>query len=190
MFGDSITSGYQLQSDAAFPAMLERKLQSDGHYVDLVNMSAAANTIAKAPQRVNEVLQHAPDLVIVQLGSSDALRGVDVKEVIYPNLNKIAYELRAHEISVLICGLNVPEKMSKSYSQLLSTAYSRSAEWSRSGYYANILKGVIGRSDLTLADGLHPNEKGTLAMVHEIYPIVEEMVKRQQEYITQKESAF
>lgn len=183
VYGDSLTSGHQFDASASFPAMLERKLRSDGYNATVSNLSEDGQTMADGAKNINKVLALNPDIVIVQFGVNDAFRGVDIAKVIYPNLNTIVGALRERQIGVLLCGIKEPNLMNEAYSKALNKMFYTSASYYKTSYYPNILKGVTGRADLTLADGLHPNEKGILTMIHGIYPTVEQLVKWRQKYL-------
>lgn len=183
VYGDSITSGYQLDQNSSFTTMLERKLLSEGYYVKVVNMSVAGETSSGGVKRMKDLYLQLPDIVLVELGINDAMRGIDVKQTISPNLSNIVNALVKKNIGVLICGVKGPQNMKKSYNSVFETMYYAIAKTYHTSYYQNILKGVTGRSDFTLADGLHPNEKGTLQMVQNIYPTVLSLVKWRKKYL-------
>lgn len=183
VFGDSLTSGYQLDNNSNFPAMLERKLKSDGYNVKVLNQSISGETSSGGVKRLNDLLLELPDIALVELGINDAMRGIDVNNTISPNLSTIIGALKQRNVGVLVCGVKGPLNMKKSYNQMFEAMYYALASSHKTSYLQNILKGVAGRAELTLADGLHPNEKGTLQMVQNVYPTVLALVKWRIKYL-------
>jgi acyl-CoA thioesterase-1 len=188
ILGDSLTSGYQLDPKAAFPIILEQKLKSAGYNAKVISMNLPGETMAGGFKRLPDVLRQKPDIVMVQLGINDALKGIDVNNVIYPSLNKIVSTLKVQEIGVMILGMKAPASVKSSYAKQFEKMYYLTSNHYRTSLYPNTLKGITGHSKLTLADGFHPNEKGTLTMVHNMYPTIEKLVKWRVKYLKYKES--
>lgn len=177
VFGDSLTSGYQLQPDEAFSARLERKLKESGFTtVSVKNMSVAAETTAGGLERVHAVIAQRPDIVIVELGSNDALRGIN-PTVIYTNLTQTLQKLAEQHIYIILVGVKAPSNMGYSYGAQLEAVYQKSAEVYKTLYYPFALEGIVGRQDLNLADGYHPSAKGVGVMVNNMYPTVDQAVR-------------
>ena len=139
-------------------------------------MSKSGETTASGFARLEELLLMEPDIVIIQLGYNDALRGIDPGNISYKNLHKILQILRQKNIASILVRTKLPEDTKKRYRDEYNYMFKRLHEVPTS-YYYDLLHGIHGRADLTLADGIHPNEQGVLTMIHNIYPYVEPLVK-------------
>lgn len=173
VLGDSLTYGYQLDADSAFSPMLERKMLSEGYQAEVINMSVSGDTSAMGLARLDEVIALDPDIVLVQLGLNDALRGIDPQRMLYNNIFTIVSKLKANRITVVLVGATPPPGVDKEYIRQYQHINYKIARHFSLSYYPDLLEDVTGRADLTLADGLHPNAQGVLAMVHGIYPYIE-----------------
>ncbi|MCE2927990.1 MAG: GDSL-type esterase/lipase family protein [Rickettsiales bacterium] len=173
VFGDSLTSGYQLQENDAYPSKLYYKLREIGYEnVDVINMSEAGRTTGMALSLVDNVSAQRPDIVIVQLGSSDTNRGVS-PDVIYNNLVDIIGKLQQRGIYTILFGIESPEGNGPTYVRQLRAGFERIANFYRIPLYPDTLLGIRGNQELTLADGFHPNGKGIDIMLDNSYLIVD-----------------
>lgn len=173
VFGDSLTAGYRLQPEEAFPARLERKLKEVGFSnVSVINMSVPNDTTAGGLDRLHDLeLQH-PDIVIIELGTNDAMRGIQVK-LIQQNLETMVEKLKPLNAYVVLIGARPPASLGADYAAQLDKAYRNIAQHYKLPFYPFVLEGVMGQQNLNLADGLHPNAKGVDVMVSRIYPLVD-----------------
>lgn len=190
VLGDSLTSGYQLQPEQAFPARLLRKLQEVGYNnIEMINMSEAGATTADGAQRVDQLILKSPDVAVVELGNNDALRGIAI-EHISNNLFSIISKLRQRGAYVVLMGAKAPPNMGYSYSAQLEEVYKGMTTFFEGlPLYPFALEGIIGNPELNLADGVHPNSKGVDVMVEGVYRLVDagirwkwEQRQYQQEY--------
>lgn len=182
VFGDSLTSGYQLDPKASLPVMLERKLASRGYQVTFVNMSVAGETSTDALNRLSSVIAQAPDLVILEFGINDAMKGIDLKLITLKNLHQIINQLKNKDIGMLLCGTAPPANLSKADANFYTNMFYSLATTNNISLYPDILKGLEKRPDLTLADGLHPNEKGVLTIVQNMSPTLERLANWRVKY--------
>jgi len=182
IYGDSLTSGYQLQPEQAFPAKLERKFKEVGfNNVEVSNMSVAGETTAGGVERLNSVLIKHPDIVILELGSNDALRGIS-PPLIYNNLMDMTRRLIQNGSYVILAGAKAPPDMGYAYSSQLDAIYEQVVSLNgKLPFYPFILNGIVGKPELNLADGLHPSSKGVEVMVENIYPLVDAVVRKKWE---------
>lgn len=175
VFGDTLTSGYRLQPEEGFSGKLERKLLEVGHsHFTVVNKSLPETVTADALDSAGSVLDMRPDIVVLALGYNDAARGID-PGVIYRNLIGIIRKLMSSNepIYIVLVGVKAPAGATYSYSKQLETLYLQLADFYKLPFYPNLLEGVAGRQELNLADGVHPNAKGTDAMVENVYRLVD-----------------
>lgn len=173
VFGDSLTSGYQLHENESYPNKLDYKLKEIGYKnVDVINMSVTGQTTSRAAQMTKSVIAKRPDVVVLQLGANDMLRGVNT-DLIYNNLINIIGRLQQKKIYTILLGIKAPENTDYSYSRQLQAVYERIVNFYRIPFYPNILDGIVGNPDLNLADGYHPNGKGIDVMVNNSYIMVD-----------------
>jgi acyl-CoA thioesterase-1 len=177
VYGDSLTSGYKLQSEEAFPARLERKLKETGFTdIEVLNMSTAGETTTGGLEHVNGLLVKRPDIVILELGTNDAQSGINVN-LIYKNLYRIVATLTANHIYVIVMGAKAPANLGAAYEAQLESAFGQFAKMENVQLYPYALEGIIGRPELNLADGIHPSASGVETMVSGIYPQIDSIVR-------------
>ncbi|MFQ5347720.1 MAG: arylesterase [Rhodothalassiaceae bacterium] len=176
-FGDSLTAGYGLAQDRSFPAQLETALKARlGAGVRVVNAGVSGDTSAGGRARLDWVLSAieggAPDLVIVELGANDALRGID-PALTRANLAAILEELHQRGIPVLLAGMRAPPNMGADYGRAFDSIYPALArEYGVAAFYPFFLDGVAARPELNQADGIHPTGEGVAIIVDRILPHV------------------
>jgi acyl-CoA thioesterase I len=174
--GDSLSAGYGLPPAAAFPNTLERALKARGLNVAVENAGVSGDTASGGRDRVDWSVPDGTDLVIVELGANDALRGVDPK-VTEAALDEIVARLKARRIGVLLAGMLAPPNNGPDYGKAFNGIYGRLAEKHRVPLYPFFLEGVAGNPKLNLPDGIHPTAAGVEEIVRRIVPMVEETMK-------------
>ncbi len=178
-FGDSLTAGYGLPPAQGFPAQLEAELRRQGVMATVRNGGVAGDTAAQGRARLRwglRGLKARPDLVIVELGANDMLRGLPVAQA-QANLDRILTELRARDIPVLLAGMRAAPNMGGDYARAFEGMYPALAKKHRVALYPFFLDGVAGRRALFQADGLHPDPRGVAIIVRRIVPAVRRALK-------------
>lgn len=175
-FGDSLTAGYQLPADAAFPAVLERRLRAAGHAVTVANAGVSGDTTAAGLARLDWSIPEGTDGVIVELGANDALRGLDPARA-EANLDRILARLTQRGVKVLLAGMLAPRNNGPEYVQAFDGMFARLAKKHGAALYPFFLEGMAGVPGLTLPDGLHPNRQGVERVVDGIFPAAENFVR-------------
>jgi acyl-CoA thioesterase-1 len=170
-FGDSLTAGFGLAPDASFPTRLEAKLRADGIEARVVNAGVSGDTTAGGLARLDWALADKPDLVILELGANDALRGIDPATV-RDNLDKMITKIQASGAKLLLAGMQAPPNWGKDYQQKFDRIYPELAQAHNVPLYPFFLDGVAMKAELNQPDGLHPNERGVAAVVDQIAPYV------------------
>ena len=170
-FGDSITAGFGLPAKEAFPARLEAKLRADGFAVHVINAGNSGDTTADGLARLDWALADKPDIVILELGANDALRGLDTAAV-RANLDKMIGKIQASGAKVLLAGMLAPANFGEEYQQAFNRIYPELAEAHGVPLVPFVLDGVALDPDLNQPDGLHPNERGVAIIVEHIAPYV------------------
>ncbi|MSP20259.1 MAG: arylesterase [Alphaproteobacteria bacterium] len=171
-FGDSLTAGYGLADPALFfPARLEGALRAAGVDVRLVNAGVSGDTSSGGLSRLDWSLVETPDLVILELGANDALRGI-APAITEANLDKMLAALAAKRIPVLLAGMLAPPNLGPEYGQAFNSLYTRLAAKYAVPLYPFFLDGVAAQSALLQNDGMHPNARGVDVIVERIVPYV------------------
>jgi acyl-CoA thioesterase-1 len=176
VFGDSLTAGYQLPANSSFTAVLERFLDARGHPVRVINASVSGDTATAGLERLEWSLGDGADLVILELGANDMLRGINV-EVTYKALDSILSKLREKKITVLLAGMRASLGLGPDYRSQFDSMYAQLASKHGIRLYPFFLEGVVGQSDYNLSDGIHPNSSGIKIIVERIGPIVIDMLQ-------------
>jgi acyl-CoA thioesterase I len=174
-FGDSLSSGFGLAPGEGFPAKLEARLRAEGLDVQVVNAGVAGDTTAGGLARLDWAVADKPDLVILELGANDALRGIDPDKV-RANLDKIIAKVQASGAKLLLAGMRAPPNWGEEYQDRFDHIYPDLARAHDVTLYPFFLDGVATNPELNQPDGLHPNEQGVTAVVDRIAPAVVRLI--------------
>jgi len=175
VIGDSLSAGYGLPAAEAFPAQLEQALRQDGQMVRVINAGVSGDTTAGGLDRLDWSLAEHPQLVIVQLGANDALRGLDPEQA-RSNLDAILTRLKQEGAQVLLAGMRAPRNLGPDYYTKFDRIYSELAGKHQVALDPFFLEGVALRPELNQPDGLHPNAKGVAVIVRRLLPRVQELL--------------
>jgi acyl-CoA thioesterase-1 len=173
-FGDSLAAGYGLPPNQGFTAQLQSALRRAGVPARVRNGGVAGDTAAQARARLRWGLRglgEKPDLVIVELGANDMLRGLPVPQA-RRNLALILAELKRREIPVLLAGMRAAPNLGPDYGRAFEAMYPALATAYRVPLYPFFMEGVAGQRTLIQRDGLHPNARGVAEIVRRILPAV------------------
>lgn len=173
-FGDSLTAGYGLPPGQGFTQQLQAALRAQGIAATVRNGGVAGDTAAQGRARLRWGLRglgRAPDLVIVELGANDMLRGLPVAEA-RANLDAILAELGRRHIPVLLAGMRAAPNLGPDYVRGFDAIYPALARAHRVALYPFFLDGVAAHPALIQADGLHPNARGVAVIVRRLLPVV------------------
>jgi acyl-CoA thioesterase-1 len=176
-FGDSLTAGFELPTNEAFPAQLERALKQKGLAVEIANAGVSGDTAAGGLSRLDWSVPEGTEAVIIELGANDMLRGVSPK-VTRAALDKIIERLKARKIEVLLCGMLAARNFGPDYAKEFDAIYPELAAAHGVLLYPFFLAGIAGDRRLNKPDGLHPTADGIAVIVSGIVPKVEELVAR------------
>jgi acyl-CoA thioesterase-1 len=172
ILGDSLTAGYGLAAEEAFPAQLEEALLQSGRNVSVINAGVSGDTSAGGLARLDWALQDDPQMVIVALGGNDALRGLPPEET-FANLDAILERLKVAGIHVILIGMKAPRNLGESYTTAFDQIYPRLSQKHNVSFYPFFLDGIALDPSLNQADGIHPNARGIALIVERILPLVE-----------------
>ncbi|MEX0320573.1 MAG: arylesterase [Puniceicoccaceae bacterium] len=159
--GDSLTAGYGLDPEQAYPSLLQTMLEEKGLQVTVVNAGVSGDTSAGGLRRLSWIMQQQIDCMIVALGANDALRGQPVEET-EDNLRQIIRMAREKQpdISIILAGMRAPPNMGPDYARQFEEIFARLAKEESVRLLDFLLEDVAARPELNLADGIHPNAKG------------------------------
>ncbi|WP_256210615.1 arylesterase [Sphingomonas sp. OV641] len=173
-FGDSLTAGYGLPPAQGFPVRLQAALRRVGIRATVRNGGIAGDTSAQGRARLAWGLRglgRKPDLVLVELGANDMLRGLPPSAT-ERNLDLILRELKRRDIPVLFVGMRAAPNLGAAYRRSFESLYPRLARRHAVPLYPFFLDGVAGNQALFQADGRHPNARGVEVIVRRILPTV------------------
>ena len=170
-FGDSLTAGYGVAPEEAFPARLQSWLHEHGVEAEVVNAGVSGDTSAGGLARLDWTLAEPADAVLVEFGANDALRGIDPQST-YQNLDGILSKLDARKVKVLLLGMVSPANWGRDYQQSFDAIYPALAERHHVLLYPFFLEGVALDSSLNQGDMLHPNARGIETIVAHVGPYV------------------
>jgi acyl-CoA thioesterase-1 len=177
IIGDSLSAGYGLPKEAAFPTQLERRLRDKGYDIRVVNSGVSGDTTKGGRARLAWALGDNPDAVLLELGANDALRGLEPEQA-YENLKAILTTLQAKRIPVLLAGMRAPPNMGEDYAKAFDDVYTRLDQAFDVVFYPFFLAGVAAIPALNQDDGIHPNAQGVAVVVDNILPSVEQLLAR------------
>jgi len=176
VLGDSLTAGYGLAASEAFPVQLEKALQQSGYNVTVVNAGVSGDTSAGGLARLEWALADAPQVVVVELGGNDALRGLP-PEVTFDNLDAILERLKAANVRVILAGMKAPRNLGEDYTAAFDQIYPELATKHDVSFYPFFLDGVALDPALNQADGIHPNATGVGVIVERMLTVVEDAIE-------------
>ncbi len=176
--GDSLTAGLGLDESQAYPALLEKKLNSDGYPFNVVNAGFSGETSSGTLSRIHWVLSTLnPDIIILETGANDGLRGID-PNLLRKNLDEIVSIIKANNIEVILAGMKMFPNLGPEYTPAFSKVYPEVAQKHAIPLIPFFLEGVAGQIQFNQRDRIHPTPEGTLLIVDHIYPYVLKSVKK------------
>ena len=171
VLGDSLTAGFGLPKEDAFPARLEAALRAEGHAWQVIDAGVSGDTSAGGLARLDWVLADEPEIVIVELGANDGLRGLPTDRM-EANLDAILARTRNAGSTVLLAGMRAPANFGPDYEAAFRAVYERLAARHGVAFYPFFLEGVAMEPGLNQEDGIHPNAAGVAEIVRRILPHV------------------
>jgi acyl-CoA thioesterase I len=177
-FGDSLTAGYGLSTEEAFPALMEKQLNKAGQRVKIINAGLSGETSAGGVSRIDWILRQPVDIFVLELGGNDGLRGLPVSQTI-SNLQLIIDKVRARQpnVKVVLAGMMVPPNMGPQYSNDFRKIYPELAKKNNATLIPFLLEGVGGDEKLNQADGIHPNAEGHRIIANNLVKVFEPLLK-------------
>ena len=163
ILGTSLTAGLGLDPDKAYPALLQRKADSAGFQITVINAGLSGETSAGARRRAGWVLDQAADVVVLEVGANDGLRGVDPDST-RENIAALVKAVRTQQpkATVLLVQMEAPTNLGRDYTTKFHEAYATVSRDANVTLLPFLLRGVAGDARLNQADGIHPNIEGSI----------------------------
>lgn len=179
-FGDSITAGYGVAPGKAYPDALQQKLDANGYNYKVVNEGTSGATTKDAVQSLPVVLKHHPEVVIVEFGGNDGLRGLPLKAT-EQNLDTVITTLQAAHVKVLLAGITLPPNYGPGYIYAFGMMFREVADRHRVAFVPMIYKDLQHVPDALQDDGIHPTAKGAAIVADTIWPVLRPLLRKGRE---------
>lgn len=176
-YGDSLTAGYGIDPEAAFPALVGKALESKGKEVKVVNAGLSGETSAGGLSRIDWVLRQPVDIFVLELGANDGLRGLPIEQT-EKNLQAIIDKVKAKNpgVKIVIAGMMVPPNMGPDYSSRFQKIFPELARRNDAALIPFLLQDVAGIETLNQADGIHPNPEGHRIVARNVLAVLEPLL--------------
>jgi acyl-CoA thioesterase-1 len=173
-FGNSLTAGYGLEPDQAFPALIQERIDSLGLPYKAVNAGLSGETSAGGKSRIDWLLKQPIDVFVLELGANDGLRGINPSST-YDNLATIIDKVREKnpEVKVILAGMQMPPSMGQRFTAEFQQVFTRLAEDKEVELIPFLLEGVAGERALNQGDGIHPTVEGQKILANNVWEVLE-----------------
>lgn len=161
--GDSLTEGYQLAKEEAYPSLIENELKLKKMDVKVINAGESGATSASGPKKIKWYLKSRPDVLVLALGANDGLRGLSLSET-EKNLSLVIDMALEARVKVLLVGMKMPINYGEPYRTQFQDLFKKLAGKFKLELVPFLLEGVGGRPEMNLTDGIHPNPAGHKVM--------------------------
>jgi acyl-CoA thioesterase-1 len=176
--GDSITAGHGLELTQAYPALIQEKIDAKGWRFRVVNAGQSGDTSAGALDRLDWLLKNKVEVLVLELGGNDGLRGLPVEST-RKNLQALIDRTKAKYPSahVVIAGMKVPPNMGRDYGAKFEAVFAELAKKNKAALIPFVLEGVGGVPALNLPDGIHPTAKGQEIVAVTVWKTLEPVLR-------------
>ncbi len=176
-FGNSLTAGYGLEPEQAFPALIQQKIDSLDLPYNVVNAGVSGETSAGGNSRIDWLLKQKIDVFVLELGANDGLRGIPVAETTR-NLQKIIDQVKERypDAKLVMAGMQVPPNMGGSYAREFGQIFGKLAAKNQMAYVPFLLENVAGIERLNQSDGVHPTAEGQRILAENVWDILKDIL--------------
>lgn len=174
-FGDSLTAGYGIELEEAFPALIQQRLDSLGRAYTVINSGLSGETTSGGLNRINWVLNQKVDVFVLELGANDGLRGIPLDKT-RENLQAIIDTVRSKNpvTQIVMAGMQIPPNMGPEYTGQFRKIFPELAQKNGIPLIPFLLDGVAGIPELNLEDGIHPTPEGHKIVTENVWDILKE----------------
>ena len=177
MIGDSLTAGLGLSRDQSIPVRLEAALKGQGINARIINAGVSGDTSAGGRSRLQWALSEKPDVVVIELGANDGLRGLDPQATL-ENLDAMIADAKRSGTRILLAGMKAPPNLGGEYGGEFNRIFPSLASKHSVALLPFFLEGVAAVPELNQDDGIHPNEKGVDVIVQNLLPLIKQLLKK------------
>ncbi|WP_373517530.1 arylesterase [Pricia sp.] len=179
-FGNSLTAGYGLDTEEAFPALIQDRLDSLDLNYTAINSGLSGETTSAGLNRLDWVLNQKVDIFVLELGANDGLRGIPIKET-RKNLQAIIDLVREKnaDTQIVLAGMQIPPNMGQKYAGDFRQLFPELAEMNDIKLIPFLLEGVAGNPDLNQDDGIHPTSEGQLIVRDNVWDVLEDIIQEE-----------
>lgn len=176
-FGDSLTAGLGVPSEDNWPSRLQRRLDDQGYRYRVVNLGVSGDTTAGGMDRFESALALKPQIVILELGANDGLRGLPVGQMQH-NLANMIELAQAKGIKVVLAGMQMPPNLGSDYTKPFAAVYATLAQRYKLPLIPFLLDNVAGNPDLNQGDGIHPTAQGYAPVTDNVWKTLQPLLKK------------
>ena len=178
IFGDSLSAAYGIQQNEGWVALLDKKLNQEYSHYSVINASISGETTSGGLSRFSQMLStHKPDIVVIELGANDGLRGLSLNEM-QANLNSMISKAKTQNAKVMLLGMKIPPNYGLQYTKKFSGIYENLAEKYSLKLVPFFLDGVAGKRNLVQDDGLHPTAAAQPKLLENVWPQLKSLLKK------------
>jgi acyl-CoA thioesterase-1 len=176
--GDSITAGYGLDPSEAFPALIQEKIDAKRWHFKVINAGQSGDTSAGGLSRMDWLLRNRVDVLVLELGANDGLRGLPA-ETTKKNLQAIIDRTKQKypQAKIILAGMKVPPNMGRDYAKRFEAIFTELAKKNKTALIPFVLQGVGGVRELNLPDGMHPTAKGHEIVAANVWKVLEPVLR-------------
>lgn len=178
VLGDSLSAEYGLERGRGWVSLLQQRLATEKIQANIINASISGETTSGGRARLQTLLtKHKPDVVVIELGANDALRGLSLSAT-QDNLQSMIRSAKDAKAKVLVVGMQIPPNYGGDYTRQFSALFPKVAKESNSALVPFMLKGVAEKSELFQADRIHPNETAHPIILNNIWPVLKPLLAK------------
>lgn len=178
IYGDSLSAAYGIAQQQGWPILLQKKLIAKHYQYNVINASISGETTSGGLSRLAAALdEFKPNIIILELGANDGLRGLPLKEM-SQNLSAMITLSKKSKAKVLLVGMRIPPNYGPKYTASFSQTYSQLSQQHKISLVPFMLENIAAKPNLIQEDGLHPNALGQRMILDNIWPKLQLMLKR------------
>ncbi len=176
--GDSLSASYNIPLEKGWVSLLESRVKEQYPDLEIINASISGETTGNALKRLPDLLnKHSPSIVVIELGGNDGLRGFKLTDI-KSNLENMIQLSQNQDATVVLTGIHIPPNYGPAYTQIFYNAYKQLSEQYQTHFVPFILKDVGDNPELMQADGVHPTAAAQSKVLDNMWPHIEEAIKK------------